>query len=103
MNISRIKAVLLPLAFILVVVVSPWVLIGVAIPYQAQDFPVIDDWAYFRGACSFFHNYEPDYQYWASPVQLGQWLWAMPFLAVLGESLAAAKVSTLVLSWLGLW
>src|SRR5262245_34169505 len=103
MNTSQTKTVLPPLAFILVVVVSPWVLIGATIPFSAQDFPLIDGWAYFRGVCSFIHYHEPDYQYWASPVQLGQWMWAMPFLAVLGESHVAAKVSTLVLSWLGLW
>jgi hypothetical protein len=35
--------------------------------------------------------------------QLGQWLWACPFLAVLGENFFSLRASTIVLSWLGLW
>src|SRR5689334_21989508 len=103
MNISRTKAVLLPLAFFLGVAVSPWVLIGTAIPYHEQDFPLLDDFAYTRGACSFFHDHELDYQHWASMPLLGQWLWSAPFLAVLGDSYLATRASTIVLSWLGLW
>src|SRR4051794_6926577 len=103
MNLARTKAVLLPLAFVLTVVVSPWVVIGTAIPFHEQNFPLIDDWAFTRGAYSFFHNHELDYQYWASVPLLGQWLWSVPFLAVLGDSFQAARASTIVLSWLGLW
>ncbi|HEY7426861.1 MAG TPA: glycosyltransferase family 39 protein, partial [Gemmataceae bacterium] len=103
MNVSRTKALLLPLAFVLTVAVSPWILIGTSIPYRAQDFPLIDDWAFTRGAYTFFHDHQLDYQHWASMPLLGQWLWSMPFLAVLGDSHLTMKVSTMVLSWLGLW
>jgi len=34
--------------------------------------------------------------------QLGQWLWSMPFLFVMGPSHFALRISTMVLSWLGL-
>ena len=42
-------------------------------------------------------------RHWASLPLLGQWLWSVPFLAALGESHLALRVSTVVLSWLGLW
>ncbi len=34
--------------------------------------------------------------------QLGQWLWACPFLWLMGESFFALRLSTIALSWLGL-
>jgi hypothetical protein len=34
--------------------------------------------------------------------QLGQWLWALPFLKVVGPTHVALRLSTIVLSWLGL-
>ena len=103
MSISRTKTILRSLAFFLVVAVSPWVVIDTAIPFSAQDFPLIDDWAFTHGAYAFFHNHELDYQNWGSLPLLGQWLWSLPFLAVLGDSHLTTRVSTIVLSWLGLW
>lgn len=67
------------------------------------NFPVIDDWAFARGAFLFAGGKGVHYFEWASMPQLGQWLWATPFVWVLGERFAALRASTLVLSWLGLW
>ena len=39
---------------------------------------------------------------WGSMPQLGQWIWSWPFLFATGLSHVALRISTIVLSWLGL-
>jgi 4-amino-4-deoxy-L-arabinose transferase-like glycosyltransferase len=63
----------------------------------------MDDWAYARGALLFAHGAGIHYFNWPSMPQLGQWLWACPFVWLLGDSFFALRVSTITLSWLGLW
>jgi hypothetical protein len=83
------------------VVLAPWAVLLITVPLASQDFPLIDDWAYARGAYAFNHG-ALDYQHWASMPLLGQWLWSVPFLRALGASHLALRASTIVLSWLGL-
>jgi 4-amino-4-deoxy-L-arabinose transferase-like glycosyltransferase len=68
-----------------------------------QNFPLNDDWAFARGAMLFARGKGIHYSSWASMPQLGQWLWACPFVWSFGESFFALRLSTIVLSWLGLW
>lgn len=82
---------------------SAWAIIFVAIPYERQDFPLADDWAYARGAIRFAHGEGLHFLNWAPMPQLAQWLWAAPFLRGSGDSLAALRVGMILLSWLGLW
>jgi hypothetical protein len=79
-----------------------WVVLWLTLPPVAQNFPLNDDWAFARGAFRFYHGEGVHYAGWASMPQLGQWLWAWPFVLVLGESHFALRVSTIFLSWLGL-
>lgn len=72
-------------------------------PPAAQDFPLNDDWAFGRSALLFARGEGIHYLNWASMPQLGQWLWACPFLWLLGASFFALRLSTIVMSWLGLW
>jgi 4-amino-4-deoxy-L-arabinose transferase-like glycosyltransferase len=72
------------------------------LPAPAQDFPLNDDWSYARSVFQFCRGQGISYGNWPSVPQLGQWLWACPFLWVFGESHVTLRVSTLALSWLGL-
>src|ERR1700731_1067845 len=80
-----------------------WALIFFSIPPPEQELPLNDDWAYSRGVILFAQGDGIHYSNWASMPQLGQWLWALPFLAVFGKSHMALRLSTIVLSWFGLW
>lgn len=89
--------------FVVAFATVPWALLAAAIPWSETDFPLIDDWAYSRGAYAFFRGEGIDYQNWSAVPVLGQWAWSVPFLMVLGESHRALRLATIVLSWLGLW
>src|SRR5262249_18742119 len=94
----RLPLVLLPL----LASALAWTILFVAVPPERQDFPLIDDFAFARGAFTFARGGGVDYGGWASMPQLGQWLWACPFLWLLGESHVALRLSTILLSWVGL-
>jgi hypothetical protein len=91
-----------PLILPLLGSVLAWGLLFVAFPPDRQNFPLNDDWAFARGAFQFARGEGIHYGSWASMPQLGQWLWACPFLWLFGFSHVVLRVSTLVLSWLGL-
>jgi hypothetical protein len=82
--------------------VVAWAILFVAVPPGKQDFPLIDDWAFARGAFLFAGGQGTHYADFASMPQLGQWLWACPFIWVWGDSCVALRISTILLSWLGL-
>ncbi len=69
----------------------------------AQDFPLNDDWAFGRGLFEWVEGHGIHYFSWASMPELGQWLWAYGFVQLLGPTFVALRISTVVLSWLGLW
>jgi hypothetical protein len=79
-----------------------WVVILLAIPPSAQNFPLGDDWAFAHGAIWFAHGQGIHYSNWASMPQLGQWVWAWPFLHAIAVEHFALRLSAIVLSWLGL-
>jgi 4-amino-4-deoxy-L-arabinose transferase-like glycosyltransferase len=79
-----------------------WALLFTAVPPAQQDFPLNDDWAFARGFFRLSRGQGIDYCGWASMPQLGQWLWASPFVWLFGESHAALRLSTILISWLGL-
>jgi 4-amino-4-deoxy-L-arabinose transferase-like glycosyltransferase len=80
-----------------------WGLLFACFPPEHQDFPLNDDWAFGRGAILFAGGEGIHYGKWASMPQLGQWLWACPFVWLLGPSFFTLRLSTIVLSWFGLW
>lgn len=92
-----------PLAFPLLASLLAWVVLFASVPFARQDFPLNDDWAFARGAFLFARGEGVHYGGWASMPQLGQWLWACPFVWLLGESHTALRLATVLLSWLGLW
>jgi hypothetical protein len=79
-----------------------WAVLFVAIPPAAQDFPLNDDWAFARGALRLARGEGIHYGGWASMPQLGQWLWACPFVWLFGASHVTLRLSAILLSWLGL-
>jgi hypothetical protein len=79
-----------------------WTILFVAFPPDRQNFPLDDDWSFARGVFGFAADYRIGYSRWAAMPQLGQWLWALPLVHVLGPTHVALRVSTIVLSWLGL-
>src|SRR6516225_4131123 len=100
---SSVTAALPPAALPLLASAAAWVVLFTAVPFNRQDFPLNDDWAFGRGALLFAHGEGVHYGGWASMPQLGQWLWACPFVWLLGSSHVALRISTIALSWLGLW
>jgi 4-amino-4-deoxy-L-arabinose transferase-like glycosyltransferase len=91
-----------PLAVVGLASALAWAVLCVAFAPVQQNSPLNDDWAFGQGAMRFARGGGIHYFSWASMPQLGQWLWACPFLWVLGESYFALRVSTVVLSWIGL-
>jgi hypothetical protein len=79
-----------------------WLLLFLALPPSLQNFPLNDDWAFAQGAFRFARGEGIDYSGWASMPQLGQWLWACPFLWLLGFSFSSLRIATIALSWVGL-
>lgn len=103
-SLSRVSvSSLSPFLLVLLASLLAWSILFVAVPPSQQNFPLIDDWAFGRGALLFAVGQGIHYGNWASMPQLGQWLWAYPFLRLLGPSFFSLRVSTLFLSWLGLW
>ena len=92
-------ALVCPLAALAAVTVA-WAVLFMVIPPGRQDFPLNDDWAFAKGAFAFAEGEGIHYQRWASMPQLGQWLWAWPLVEIFGESHAALRFSTVVLSLL---
>lgn len=96
---------LMALCFIL-----PWVVIFAFVPAGVQNFPINDDWAFSKGLRDLLDGKsllkdksDAVYQGWAAMPLFGQWLWALPWIAVLGFSHLTLRLSTISLSWLGLW
>ena len=81
---------------------AAWGILMVFIPPARQDFPLGDDWAFAHGAFWFAHGEGIHYSKWAGMPQLGQWLFSWPFILVVGPSHVALRLSTIVLSWLGI-
>lgn len=92
-----------PLALAIVASAAAWAVLFTAFGPGQQNFPLNDDWAFGQGAFRFAAGQGIHYLHWGSMPQLGQWLWACPFLWLFGPSFFALRVSTIVLSWLGLW
>ena len=81
---------------------AAWLALTISTWPALQDVPLIDDWAFGRSALVFAESARIDYMNWASMPELGQWLWACPFVWLLGPSYLALRISAIVLSWLGL-
>jgi hypothetical protein len=98
-----------PFLWPLLLSVLLWGILLTLLPPGAQDFPLNDDWAFARSTFLLAHGDGIHYTRWASMPQLGQWLWAiavmraLDFFRFFGESHVALRVSTIFLSWLGLW
>jgi hypothetical protein len=85
------------------VLILPWLVIFVALPPAHQNFPINDDWAFAKAFRGLVEGRGLNYQGWASMPLLGQFAWAWPWTLVLGLSHVTLRISTIVLSWLGLW
>jgi len=96
------RCVIAPLALALLVSVVCWGILFAVLPPESQNFPLGDDWAFCLGALEFAKGHGVHYFQWASMPQLGQWQWAAPFLRLLSQQLVALRLSTILLSWIGL-
>jgi 4-amino-4-deoxy-L-arabinose transferase-like glycosyltransferase len=92
-----------PFLFVLLASAAAWAVIFISVPPGRQDFSLMDDWAFGRGALLLASGQGLHYSNWASMPQLGQWLWACPFIWLLGPTHVALRLSTIVLGWIGLW
>src|SRR5262249_47125905 len=78
-----------------------WGIIVVSMPPANQNFPLVDDWAFGGGALALAAGQGVHYFGWAAMPLLGQWMWAQPFIWLLGQNHFALRVSTIVAGWLG--
>src|SRR5436190_23961141 len=92
----------LPFAAVLLASLVAWAAVFSSWPINLEDFPLFDDWSFARGASMFARGQGIHYGHWAAMPQLGQWLWAVPFIRTLGEAAPALRIATIILSWLGL-
>jgi hypothetical protein len=83
-------------------VITPWLILFTAIPPANQEFCMCDEWAYARGAFAVLQGEGPHYYGLASMPLLGQWLWGIGFIKIFGQTRFVLRLSTLVLSFLGL-
>jgi hypothetical protein len=90
------------LALVLALPALLWGLLFVAVPPDRQDFPLNDDWKYAHAAFALYCGQGIQYFHSASMPVLGQWLWAWPFAAVLGNTHVALRLSTMGLALVGL-
>jgi 4-amino-4-deoxy-L-arabinose transferase-like glycosyltransferase len=79
-----------------------WGALFILVPPARQEFPLNDDWAFARTAFALSRGEGLHYYRWASMPLLGQLLWSVPFVRVLGESHVALRLATMVLACLGL-
>jgi hypothetical protein len=91
-----------PLAVVMIGSACLWLIIFVAIPPGLQEFPLVDDWAYAHGLFTFAAGQGIHYPKWASMPQLGQWLWALPWVLFFKQSMVALRISTIVLGGIGI-
>jgi hypothetical protein len=77
-----------------------WLVVWLSVP--SAEFPLADEWAFARGALDFAAGQGIHYYQWASMPLLGQWIWAWPFVKLLGPSYFSLRLSVVCLSWLGL-
>jgi hypothetical protein len=84
--------------------VAGWAALIYVFPPSRQDFPLGDDFAFSESAIRLTRGEGIHYGEHASMPLLGQWLWAAPFLW-LGSGCPhfALRMSTVLLSGLGLW
>jgi hypothetical protein len=101
-DIAPVQRTIPPIVWPILGSVLAWGFLCVVLPPSRQNFPLVDDWSYAHGAFRFARGEGIHYGNWGSMPQLGQWLWACPFVWVFGETHFALRLSTLVLSWLGL-
>src|SRR6516164_2105385 len=92
-----------PFTAVILVSAAAWLILMVALPPLEQNFPLVDDWAFSRSAFLFASGKGIHYLNWSSIPEIGQWLWTCPFIWILGPSHFALRISTIVLSWFGLW
>jgi hypothetical protein len=90
-----------PLVWVLVAFAAAWTVLFVAVPPGRQEFPLNDDWAYSRGVFGLARG--EGIHYWGLPSmpQLGQWLWALPFVKVFGESHVVLRLAIVLVAMLG--
>jgi hypothetical protein len=79
-----------------------WALIFLLFPPAQQNFPLMDDWAFSHSVLRLARHGEISYGGYAAMPQLGQWLFALPFLRLRGPVHALLRLSTLAISGVGL-
>jgi len=77
-----------------------YLLLLVLIP-PAYEVPQNDDWAYFLTIQQWFETGRLQHLGWNDPTLLSQVLWGALFAKLFGLSYTSLRLSTLVLSWLG--
>jgi hypothetical protein len=94
------RASIVPVAGALGSFALAWAIVLWRVHYP--NFSVWDDWAYAKGAIAFIAGDGIHYYGWASMPELGQWLWAWPFVKLLGPSLATLRIATIASAIVGL-
>src|SRR5260221_6336321 len=93
---------IVPFTIVILASAACWGILFASFPPGRQEFPLFDDWAFARSAKIFVDGGGIDYGQWAAMPQWGMWLWSLPFVRALGPSFVVFRVSTIILSWLGL-
>src|SRR3954449_11747782 len=90
--IRRRLAVAFPLLLLLTTVAAAWAVVS-SVGLHRQDFPLSDDFSFGRLAFRFAHGGGIRYDGWPSMPLLGQWVWAMPFIRIFGDSFVTLRLA----------
>src|ERR1700757_4667515 len=78
-----------------------WAVIFWTIPVARQNFPLNDDATYSAGLFALIRGEGIHYYGWAATPQLGQWMWATPFVFAFGPSFVVTRAANIALSLFG--
>jgi Dolichyl-phosphate-mannose-protein mannosyltransferase len=78
-----------------------WAVIFWTIPAARQNFPLNDDATYSAGLFALMRGEGVHYYRWAVMPQLGQWMWAAPFVFAFGPSFVVTRMANIALSLVG--
>ena len=94
---ERTKYSYLPIAALILI----YILLGFFL-FSYENYPIDDDWSYIKAAETFHHTGEMEFTPWTAMSLVAQIWWGTCFTKIFGYSIEVLRLSTLVISLLGL-
>ena len=85
----------------IVALILIYILLGFFL-FSYENYPIDDDWSYIKAAETFHHTGEMEFTPWTAMSLVAQIWWGTCFTKIFGYSIEVLRLSTLVISLLGL-